>query len=52
MNEGFKKAAEAKKQIGKDAISSGLLETAEKNAKKALKEVFKNMGYKVNVTFK
>jgi hypothetical protein len=52
MNEGFKKAAEAQKQIRQDAISSGLLDTAEKNAKKALKEFFKNIGYRVNVTFK
>ena len=51
MDEGFKKAAEAQEQIRQDAISSGLLDTAEKNAEKALKEFFKNIGYRVNVTF-
>lgn len=52
MNEGFEKAAEAQKQIQQEAISAGLLETAEKNAEKVLKEFFKNIGYTVNVTFK
>lgn len=42
----------AQEQISQDAISEGLLETAEKNAEKVLKEFFKNIGYKVNVTFK
>jgi len=51
MGEGFKKAAEAQEQIRKDAISAGILDTAEKNAEKALKEFFKNIGYTVNVTF-
>jgi hypothetical protein len=51
MDEGFKKTAEAQEQIRQDAISSGLLDNAEKNAKKALKEFFKNIGYRVNVTF-
>ncbi|WP_230632769.1 DUF4230 domain-containing protein [Paenibacillus athensensis] len=51
MNEGFKKAAEAQEQIRKEAISFGLLDTAEKNAEKVLKEFFKNIGYTVNVTF-
>jgi hypothetical protein len=51
MNEGFEKAAEAQEQIRKDAISVGLLDTAEKNAEKALKEFFKNIGYTLNVTF-
>lgn len=52
MNEGFKKTAEAQEQIRQEAKSIGLLVTAEKNAEKALKEFFKNMGYSVNVTFK
>lgn len=51
MDEGFKKAAEAQEQIRKDATSIGLLDTAEKNAEKVLKEFFKNIGYTVNVTF-
>ncbi|MCH1640876.1 DUF4230 domain-containing protein [Paenibacillus timonensis] len=51
MDEGFKKAAEAQEQIRQEAISVGLLDTAEKNAEKVLKEFFKNIGYSVNVTF-
>lgn len=51
MDEGFEKAAEAQKQIQQEAISAGLLGTAEKNAEKVLKEFFKNIGYTVNVTF-
>ncbi|RIJ63256.1 DUF4230 domain-containing protein [Rummeliibacillus sp. POC4] len=44
-------AAEAQKQIGQEAVSEGLLTTADKNAEKVLKEFFKNIGYTVNVTF-
>ncbi|WHY94723.1 DUF4230 domain-containing protein [Neobacillus cucumis] len=51
MNEGFEKAAEAQEQIRKDAISIGLLDTAEKNAEKVLKEFFRNIDYTVNVTY-
>lgn len=51
MDEGFEKAAEAQEQIRQEAISAGLLDTAEKNAEKVLKEFFKNIGYTVNVTF-
>jgi hypothetical protein len=51
MNEGFEKLAEAQEQISQEAISVGLLDTAEKNAEKVLKEFFKNIGYTVNVTF-
>ncbi|WP_043932501.1 DUF4230 domain-containing protein [Bacillus sp. EB01] len=51
MDEGFEKAAEALDKIRKEAISIGLLDTAEKNAEKVLKEFFKNIGYTVNVTF-
>ncbi|MCM3766290.1 DUF4230 domain-containing protein [Neobacillus niacini] len=52
MDEGFDKAAEAQELMRKEAKSIGLLDTAEKNAEKVLKEFFKNIGYKVNVTFK
>lgn len=51
MDEGFELAAEAQEKIRQGAISSGLLDTAEKNAEKVLKEFFKNIGYTVNVTF-
>jgi hypothetical protein len=51
MDEGFDKAAEAQEQIRQEALSGGLLDTAEKNAEKVLKEFFKNIGYTVNVTF-
>lgn len=50
-DEGFGLAAKAQKQSRQDAISGGLLDTAEKNAEKALKEFFKYIGYTVNVTF-
>ncbi|MCM3584232.1 DUF4230 domain-containing protein [Mesobacillus maritimus] len=50
-DEGFDLTAKAQEQIRQDAISVGLLVTAEKNAEKALKEFFKNIGYTVNVTF-
>lgn len=39
------------RQARQEAISFGLLDTAEKNAEIALKEFFKNIGYTVNVTF-
>jgi hypothetical protein len=51
MDEGFEKAAQAQEQIRQEAISVGLLDTAEKNAEKVLKEFFKNIGYTVNVKF-
>ncbi|MFC4322603.1 DUF4230 domain-containing protein [Litchfieldia salsa] len=50
-DEGFDLAAGAQEQIREEAISVGLLDTAEKNAEKVLKEFFKNIGYTVNVTF-
>ncbi len=50
-DEGFNLAAKAQEQTRQEAISIGLLDTAEKNAEKALKEFFKNIGYTVNVTF-
>ncbi|RUL48798.1 DUF4230 domain-containing protein [Lysinibacillus antri] len=51
MNEGFELVAEAQEKIRQGAISSGLLDTAEKNAEKVLKEFFKSIDYTVNVTF-
>lgn len=50
--EGFDLAAEAQNQIKEEAREIGLLQTAEKNAEKVLKEFFGNMGYSVVVTFK
>lgn len=50
-DEGFDLADKAQEQISQEAISEGLLTTAEKNAEKVLKEFFKNIGYKINVTF-
>ncbi|MCR2803995.1 DUF4230 domain-containing protein [Paenibacillus soyae] len=50
--EGFDLAAKAQEQFRQEAISVGLLVTAEKNADKVLKEFFKKFGYTVNVTFK
>ncbi|WP_082687036.1 DUF4230 domain-containing protein [Bacillus sp. FJAT-27445] len=51
MDVGFEKAAEAQEKIRQAAISEGLLDTAEKNAEKALKVFFENIGYTVNVRF-
>lgn len=51
-DEGRDLTAKAQEQMRQDAISAGLLDTAEKNAEKVLKEFFKNIGYTVNVTFK
>jgi hypothetical protein len=48
----FLKLAYAQDLIIQEAESTGLLDTAEKNAEKALKVLFKKNGYKVNVTFK
>lgn len=50
-DEGFDLADKAQEQISQEAISEGLLTTAEKNAEKVLKEFFKNIGYTINVTF-
>lgn len=50
-DEGFDLAAKAQEQSRQDAISGGLLDTAEENAEKALKEFFKNIGYSVKVKF-
>jgi Protein of unknown function (DUF4230) len=48
--EGFSLAGEAKELMKKEAMDQGLLEAAEKNAKRSLKEFFEHIGYKV--TFK
>jgi hypothetical protein len=50
-DEGNDLTAKAQEKIRQDAINSGLLDTADKNAVKVLKEFFKNIGYTVNVTF-
>lgn len=51
-NEGFKQEDLAKQKIEKKAIESGLLKTAEDNARITLQDFFKNLGYTVTVTFK
>ena len=51
-DEGFDLAAEAQDEILADSKASGLLQTAEKNAKKVLKEFFGNLGYTVEISFK
>ncbi|WP_066363098.1 DUF4230 domain-containing protein [Neobacillus drentensis] len=51
-DEWFKFEDAAKQKIKKEAIESGLLKTAEDNARIALKEFFKNLNYTVTVTFK
>ncbi|MFD2446914.1 DUF4230 domain-containing protein [Bacillus sp. CGMCC 1.16607] len=49
--EGFDIAAEAQKEIEKEAVEIGLLQTAENNAEKVLKEFFGTLGYSVKITF-
>ena len=49
MKKGIDLVTEAQEKIRQNGISGGLLDDAEKNA---LKAFFKNIGYKVNVTFK
>ncbi len=51
-DEGFKLEDLAKQRIKKEAINSGLLKTAEDNARIALKNFFINLGYKVTISFK
>jgi hypothetical protein len=51
-DEGFNLAAEAQDEILAESKSIGLLQTAEKNAEKVLKEFFGNLGYTVEITFK
>jgi hypothetical protein len=50
--EGFALAEVAKDLIQQEAIDQGLLETAEKNAEKSLKEFFKQLGYQVTIEYK
>ncbi|MBM7618527.1 hypothetical protein JOC95_000369 [Bacillus tianshenii] len=49
--EGFDLANKAQEQTRQDAVSIGLLDTAEKNAEKVLKEFFMNIDYTVNIRF-
>lgn len=51
-DEGNELTASAQEQVKKEVIDAGLLTKAEENAEKALKQFFKNMGYKLNVTYK
>lgn len=50
--EGFGLAQAAKELIQQEAIDQGLLQTAEKNAEKSLKEFFGQLGYKVTIEYK
>lgn len=52
MDKGFELAAKAQEKAKEEAVASGLLTTAEKNAEKALKEFFGHMGYKVIIEYK
>ncbi|WP_462410757.1 DUF4230 domain-containing protein [Neobacillus sp. Marseille-QA0830] len=49
--EAFELADLAKQKAEKEAVQFGLLKTAETNARLALKDFFKNMGYTVKVSF-
>ncbi|MGD6966501.1 DUF4230 domain-containing protein [Rossellomorea vietnamensis] len=49
--EGFGLAQAAKELIQQEAIDQGLLQTAEKNAEKSLKEFFGQLGYKVTIEY-
>jgi hypothetical protein len=51
-DEGFNLAAEAQDEILAESKAIGLLQTAEKNAEKVLKEFFGNLGYTVEISFK
>jgi len=50
-DEGFDLASVAQEQAKQEAVEIGLLQTAEKNAEKVLKEFFGNFGYTVNISF-
>jgi hypothetical protein len=50
--EGYALADEAKALVEKEAKDQGLLDVAQKNAEKSLKEFFKTIGYKIDLTFK
>jgi Protein of unknown function (DUF4230) len=51
-DEGFDLAAEAQNLIKDETIEMGLLQTAEKNAEKVLKEFFGTLGYSVEISYK
>lgn len=51
-DEGFDLAAEAQDQIKAESIEIGLLQTAEQNAEKVLKEFFGTIGYSVEISYK
>jgi hypothetical protein len=50
-DEGFDLAAEAQDEIKKESMEIGLLDAAEKNAEKVLKEFFGALGYAVEISF-
>ena len=50
--EGYALADEAKDLVEKEAKDQGLLKIAQNNAENSLKEFFKTIGYKVDITFK
>ncbi|QUW21104.1 DUF4230 domain-containing protein [Sporosarcina sp. Marseille-Q4063] len=52
IEEGFEIAEEAKELILKDATEQGVLQRAEKNAEKTLREMFSFAGYDVTIEFK
>lgn len=49
--EAYDLAAEAKMLVKEEAIAQGLLDTAEKNAEKTLKEFFTQLGYEVSIRY-
>jgi len=49
--EAYELAAEAKALVKEEAIAQGLLDMAEKNAEKTLREFFAQMGYEVKVHY-
>lgn len=51
-DEGFNLAAEAQDEILAESKAIGLLQTAQENAEKVLKEFFGNLGYTVEISFK
>lgn len=51
-DDGSQLATLAKQKMKEEAIQSGLLKTAEDNARLALEDFFKNLNYTVTVTFK
>ena len=51
-DEGFDITAIAQDEIKEEAKAIGLLQTAENNAEKALKEFLGHLGYTVEISFK